>query len=75
MWSIWCILHINKIDTVVKVFFLIFFKLGQHGAYQVKLFPSEVIDSSNGIAVILKAGLNSEINTSYIFILCMIILI
>ena len=75
MGGIWCNLHINKIHTIVKVFFLNFFKLGQHGGYQVKLFPSEVSDSSNHIAVVLKAGLNSGINMSYIFDLCIIILL
>lgn len=67
--------HINKIDTILKIFFLFFFKLGQHGAYRAKLLSSEVTDSSDRIAVVLKAGLNTEINKSHIFGLCVIVLL
>lgn len=52
---------------------LSFLKLGQHDACHVKLFPSEVIGCSNCIEVALNAELNSEINNSYIFGLCIII--
>lgn len=68
MGSILCGLHINKMYTIVNVFFLNFLKLGQHDACNVKLFPSEVIGSSNCIEVALKAGLNSEINNSCILV-------
>lgn len=56
-------------------YFLTFLKLGQHNACHVKLFPSEVIGHGNCIEVALKAGLNSEINNSYIFDLGIIILL
>lgn len=75
MGSILCNLHINKMYPILNVFFLNFFKLGQHDACHVKLFPSEVIGSSNCIEVALKAELNSEINDSYIFGLWIIILL
>lgn len=75
MGSILCNLHINKMYPILNAFFLNFFKLGQHDACHVKLFPSEVIGSSNCIEVALKAELNSEINDSYIFGLCIIILL
>lgn len=76
MGGVWCNRHINKIHTIVKFFFFFnFFKLGQHGSYQLKLFPSEFIDGSNHTAVVLKAGLIGGINRSYIFALCIIILL
>lgn len=58
-----------------KGLFKIFFKLGQHGAHQVKFFPSEGIDSSNRTAVVLKAGVKRKIKKSYIFGLYIIILL
>lgn len=75
MGSILCNPCINKMCIIVKSFFLTFLKLGHHDACHVKLFLSEVIGSSNCIEVALKAGLNSKINNSYIFGLCIIILL